>query len=125
MIRPFLKIAIGALAVALTLSACGGGAQAPTGKTIEVETTEFAFTPNTFTAKVGEAITFEVTNKGTLDHNFVVFDPAGAEVARGTVALGGTANIKVTPSEAGTYEVVCDVAGHKESGMTGVLTVSP
>lgn len=124
MIRPLLRIAVGMLAVALTLSACGGGGtQAPAAKTIKVETTEFAFTPNTFSAKVGEAVTFEVTNKGTLDHNFVVFDPAGAEIARGTVTLGGSASVKVTPSKDGEYKIMCDVPGHTD--MTGVLTVSP
>lgn len=128
MTRRFTLLVLAALIGALALTACGGGGGGGGGassKTFNVDATEFAFAPNTFDAKAGEEITFNVSNKGTLEHNFVVFDPSGAEIARGTIAVGATSPVKATPSAAGDYTVVCDVAGHKEAGMTGTLTVSP
>lgn len=126
MIRRLSTILLVALIAALTISACGGGAPPPpAAKTVLVDASEFAFAPNAFTARVGEDITFTINNKGTLEHNFVVIDAAGAEIARTSVAVGSTASVKVTPSAAGTYQIVCDVAGHKEAGMVATLTVSP
>lgn len=129
MFRRFSIVIIAALSAALVLSACGGGgtpaASGPATQSFNVDATEFQFSPKTFTAKVGEEITFNITNKGTLEHNFVVFDPSGAEIARTTVAVGATASVKVTASQAGTYPIDCDIPGHKEAGMEGTLTVTP
>ncbi len=124
--RRLLTAVLAALLTALTLSACGGGAPAtPAARSIAVDASEFAFAPNAFTATVGEELTFTVTNVGTLEHNFVVFDAAGTELARTSVPVGSNASATVTPSAAGTYEIVCDVAGHKEAGMVAALTVNP
>jgi len=127
MTRRYTVFGFVALIAALVLGACtgGGATPPPSGKSFIVTATEFAFSPNTFTAKVGEEITFVITNKGTVDHNFVVFDPGGAEIARVEVKLNATANVNVKPAVAGTYAIDCDVPGHKEAGMTATLTVSP
>jgi uncharacterized cupredoxin-like copper-binding protein len=126
MTRRFASLVAVALIATFALAACGGGGGgAPAARTLSVDAAEFTFTPNSFTAKVGEALTFTINNKGTLEHNFVVFDPLGAEIARTTVAIGSSANVNVTVSSAGDYGIVCDVAGHKEAGMVATLTVSP
>jgi len=125
MIRRVSRMCLVALAVALTLGACGGGGGTPAAKTLSVEAIDFGFAPNAFTAKVGEDITFSISNKGALEHNFVVFDPSGAEVGRTSIAIGATGSLTVKPSVAGAYSVVCDIAGHKEAGMVATLTVSP
>ena len=117
-----------ALVVVVALSACGGSptpTPPPAIKTFAVEATDFAFAPNSFTAKVGDEVTFNVTNKGALEHNFVVFDPSGNEIGRITIAVGATATVKVKPAAAGAYAIDCDIPGHKESGMLATLTVSP
>jgi len=114
------------LIVAGALSACGGSPTPPPAvKTFAVEATEFAFAPNSFTARVGDEVTFKVTNKGALEHNYVVFDPSGNEVGRITIAVGATATVKVKPTAAGAYAIVCDIAGHKVAGMLAALTVNP
>jgi uncharacterized cupredoxin-like copper-binding protein len=128
MFRSFSALMLILTAMALILGACGGGdgtQPAPASKTFSVDATEFAFAPNTFTAKVGEAVSFTVTNNGTLEHNFVVFDPSGAELGRVVIPAGRSANVNVTPSAAGTYALVCDIPGHREAGMEGALTVNP
>ena len=37
---------------------------------------------------------------------------------------GGKGTLTFTPSKPGTYEFYCTVAGHKEAGMVGILTVT-
>ena len=115
------------------LAACSGGTvggtKAPAssgsssgGKTINVSATEFSFTPNTFEAKVGQKVTFKVTNKGTVEHNFVIFSPDGSqELAQITTQPGETKSLEFTPAEAATYPIDCNIAGHKEAGMVGEL----
>jgi uncharacterized cupredoxin-like copper-binding protein len=38
-------------------------------------------------------------------------------------SAGETSVIKFTPTEPGTYQIICSVPGHKEAGMTGELIV--
>jgi len=45
------------------------------------------------------------------------------ELAKLTTQPGETKPLKFTPKDAGTYPIECDIAGHKEAGMTGTLTV--
>jgi uncharacterized cupredoxin-like copper-binding protein len=132
MIRRKAATLLAVLMIALALGACAGTSdQAPgsdvppasLASTITIEATEFAFTPSTFTAQVGEEITFEVTNNGTLEHNFVVLDPSGAEVARTSLAVGVTESVLVMPMLAGDYTIVCDIEGHQQAGMQAALTV--
>jgi uncharacterized cupredoxin-like copper-binding protein len=110
------------LTASIVLSACGGSAPATGGgKTISVDAAEFTFAPNKLDAKVGEKLTFKITNKGTLDHSFVVADAGGTVIGRIDVKIGGSASLDFTPSKAGTYQFYCDVPGHKESGMIGTI----
>jgi uncharacterized cupredoxin-like copper-binding protein len=114
------------LMLVVVLAACGGGGSQPSasGKTINVDATEFAFNPNAYTGQVGEPLTFKVTNKGTVDHTFVIMSQDGSkELAKLEIKVGASSTLNFTPTEAGTYPVECDIAGHKEAGMVGTLTV--
>ena len=130
--RQILMILALGLLAGLVLAACGGGnsgggsTAGSTGKTINVDATEFSFSPNAYTAKVGEKLTFKVTNKGTVDHTFVVMssDGSGKELAKIQMKPGETQTLDFTPSTAGTYPVECDLPGHKEAGMVATLTVT-
>ncbi len=126
--RRFATTVLVALSAILTLNACAGGGEAgiepaPSARTISIEAGEYAFAPGTFTAKVGEELTFEITNNGTLEHNFVVLDPSGSELTRTNIAVGATASVTVMPLEAGTFAILCDIPGHREAGMEAILTV--
>lgn len=127
-LRRISIMAVLALALIVVLAACGGGGNAPApasgGKTINVTATEFQFAPNEFTGKVGEKITFKVTNKGTVDHNFVILNADGSqELAKMEIKVGATNSLEFTPTAAGTYQIDCNLPGHKEAGMVGKLTV--
>ncbi len=128
--RIVLSALVGALVIAL-LAACSGGTvggtKAPVGgggKTYNISATEFQFTPNKFDASVGQKVTFKVTNKGTVEHTFVIMSPdRSQELAKLNAQPGETKSLDFTPSAAGTYPIDCNIAGHKEAGMTGELNV--
>ena len=110
--------------VAITLSACGGGAAGNTTGSgpmnITVTANEFKFDPATINAAPGQTINVTLKNTGSVDHTFV-FAPANFKM---TVASGKTDTKSFTaPSAPGTYDFDCDIAGHKEAGMVGKLVV--
>jgi plastocyanin len=114
----FLLVAIALVAVAL--SACGGGAAQSAPLAVTVKTTEFKFDPGTINAAPGQSINLTLDNtKGSVDHTFVL--PAAN--VKMTVPAGKTGTQTFTAPAAGSYDFTCDVAGHKEAGMTGKLVV--
>ena len=124
----FLVLALTALLLATAVVGCGGtSAPAPGSggvREIKVEGSEFKFTPSEVTVKAGEKFKLTLTNKGTVDHTWVLLAADGkTEVARIDVKVGGTGSKEITAPAAGTYTVDCDIAGHKEAGMIGKLIV--
>lgn len=127
--RSLRRIAGVVAAAMLVLAACGddddssadetGGADAAvdaSGAVLEVAGLDsLSFEPDTLSAAAG-AITIEFDNQGALEHTFLIEGIEGFKLANddsGTVTL-----------EAGEYVFYCDVAGHREGGMEGTLTVS-
>ena len=91
---------------------------------------EFRFTLSPKTFKHG-TVTFKVTNRGALGHDFAICTKATTKAAntcanKGTavVGSGGTATLKFTFAKAGTYEYICKVAGHAAAVMKGLMKVS-
>ena len=128
-----ILLALAAVIVAL-LAACSGGTvggtKAPSssssggGKTYNITATEFQFAPSKFDATVGQKVTFNLVNKGTVEHTFVILSADGSqELLKLDTQPGETKSGALTPPTAGTYKVQCDIAGHKEAGMTGELDV--
>ena len=66
------------------------------------------------------ATVFELHNDGTVAHNFSIVGVGTSE----DVNSGASAEFDVSDLRAGTYEVVCAIAGHKEAGMRATLTVA-
>lgn len=119
--RTIVLFALVAL-LAIALAACGGGASSSSsgGTSVTITTTEFKFDPSTINTKSGETINLTVKNNGAIEHTFVI----SAINFKLTVAPGKSETKSFTaPAAAGTYDIVCDVAGHKEAGMTGKLVV--
>lgn len=125
---------------------------APTSTTVLAITgTEFKFSPNQITVKVGQPVTIVYKDGGSVDHELEVDsmpasnvsldlsqsgkipedeqDEAMGDAARNQVheyaAAGGTAVVTFTPTQAGTYNFACNLPGHKEAGMTGTIVVQP
>jgi uncharacterized cupredoxin-like copper-binding protein len=131
--RVVLFALVSVLVIAL-LAACSGGTvggtKAPAssgsgGKIYNVTATEFEFRPNKFEAKVGQKVTFRITNRGTVEHNFVILSPdESQELTKITTQPGETKTLEFTPTEAATYPIDCNIAGHKEAGMVGELIVN-
>jgi uncharacterized cupredoxin-like copper-binding protein len=111
----------GSLAVlaslALALAALGAtGAPAP--QKVAVGMTEFKFTLVPKTVKRNVPVTFTVTNKGAIGHDFKV---AGKKTA--VLSAGKKATLKVTFKKAGKYAYLCTLPSHAAAGMKGTLTV--
>jgi uncharacterized cupredoxin-like copper-binding protein len=103
------------------------------GTTVKVtagKPSEFHFTLSAMSVKHG-AVTFTVTNKGALGHDFKICSSAKgglhlscAGSATPLIAPGKTATLKVTFKTAGTYEYLCVVPGHAAAGMKGDIKVT-
>lgn len=121
-----------AVAALLALTACGGddggtddgadagGGDAPAG-TVQVTGNEaLEFTDTSLTASAG-TLTVELTCEGAAPHTFLVEGETESAVA---VCNGdGDTGSGTVELPAGEYTFFCDVAGHREAGMEGTLTV--
>ena len=122
------------MVLALALSAC---AKSGLSTKISFTMTDFAFNPNEFTVPVGKDITLNITHNGTMEHSFIVmkygtdagkiFDEADKVNIYWEVDLqpGESETVLFTaPDQPGTYQIICGMAGHLQSGMVGKLIVT-
>ncbi len=128
--------------VLLSLVGCSTNSQP--GVALTVNLNEFAYTPSVVTVSAGQEVTLTIYNEGAIEHDFVIGKIPASSIQGNmeshdghmandmgemnydlhiSVPVGESAILKFTPTEAGTYEFLCTVAGHKEAGMTGVLIV--
>lgn len=135
-----------AVAVALSLAACGGGDEPSAGTAEEPRTIEITarddlrFEPGSVTVRAGETVRFIVTNAGQIVHDFFVgtedeqmeHEPGMAEMGgmgHGdaetlTIQPGETAELTMTLEEPGALLYGCHQPGHYVGGMVGTITVS-
>jgi uncharacterized cupredoxin-like copper-binding protein len=110
-----LTVVAAALLWALPAAAKHDAARATTVTVTAGSPTEFKFKLSTASVKAG-AVTFKVTNKGTLPHDF--------KIAGKTTPLlqsGKSATLKVTIKK-GKNAYMCTVSGHAAAGMKGTVT---
>jgi uncharacterized cupredoxin-like copper-binding protein len=100
----------------------GAATPAASANVVEARLSEYKIDmPNSLHAG---AITFRVTNAGTIEHNFVV-DGQGIKKSFDTNLQPNQTNtlqVNLTP---GTYQVYCPIDDHKSLGMLVNLTVTP
>lgn len=85
--------------------------------TLSVSLTEFAIEGD-LTAEPG-TVTFDVSNDGAVEHNFIVIDQGRTENING----GQSTELTLDNLAAGIYTVICDISGHREAGMETTLVV--
>ena len=118
----FGTVAVIALAVVMSIAAliaADDDSEAGTSSTVHVSLTEFALTPSSLTVPAGGSL--HVTNDGTAAHNLAVVD---TDLKTPDIAGGEAAELDLSSLEPGTYEILCQIPGHADSGMTGSLTIT-
>ena len=105
----------------------------------ETDDGEMIFEPAAFDIKEGETIRFAVTNKGEIEHEFVIDTMEGNAEHKESMAKmdmehddpnsvrldsGMEGEVIWTFANEGTFEFACLIPGHYESGMHGPITVA-
>ena len=123
------------LPMVFLFAACGGGASTELSANME----DFEFSPVEWTVPEGEEITIELTNDGSVEHEWVILQP-GVTISSESdlpeteeelladyvywedeVEAGETKTVTFTAPPAGEYQVICAIEGHFEAGMEGTL----
>jgi plastocyanin len=136
-------LAVGTLSVLLAVAAIGSGiitsaleeeedeggaeaeGQAPEGEGRTLRITadpggELRFDTRALEAEAGQ-VTIRMENPSSVPHN-VSIDGGGVDEEGKTVRQGGTSTVRAE-LRPGEYAFYCSVAGHREGGMEGTLTV--
>ena len=146
MISARYRASILAVVFTLLLVACGQSqSTASTPQTLSVAANEFAFVPAALSVQAGQPVTISLQNTGAVEHDWSIpeIEISGEAKSSGdapsghtmggmgeepklhvAASIGGKGTLTFTPSKPGTYEFYCTVAGHKEAGMVGTLTVA-
>lgn len=89
-------------------------------RVIAVSGDEYSFSPSSITVNKGEKVKVVFTNIGQNRHNWVI---SGLNLSTRAIGSNETDTLEFTADATGSYEVFCSIAGHKEAGMVGSLTV--
>jgi uncharacterized cupredoxin-like copper-binding protein len=127
------------LVVALAAGACGGDDAPEASTNLSVQMTDFAFEPDSVAVPAGQEITIELTNAGSVEHDYVILK-RGQRIEAETdlpddeetivaefvefeqrVQPGESTTVTFTAPEAGSYQIICRVPGHFTAGMEGRL----
>jgi uncharacterized cupredoxin-like copper-binding protein len=116
------------------VSACG---KSGPSTNLSFTMNDFSFDPNEFTVPAGKEITVHVTHHGSMEHNFIImklgleagemFDDADQGNVFWEIDLqpGDSETVVFTaPEQPGTYQIICGMPGHLQSGMLGKLVVT-
>lgn len=122
------------LLVAVVAAGCGGdddgGRESST--TLDVSMVEFEFDPTTFVVPAGEEITLNLSNAGSVEHEFALLN-AGTQIEaeadfeesmvyfEAELEPGDSGTFTFTAPDEGSYQVVCVIPGHFTAGMEGQL----
>jgi len=118
------------------LAACSGTTPPPIPKEVTVKVTvseyKFELDPPVKEFSVGTVYHFQVTNKGTVGHDWMIMPRSEMDESKALASIEDddlkpgvtlTKDYTFKPEQAGNYEFACHVAGHYEKGMKYVFTV--
>jgi len=118
------------------ISACGSSGP---DTSIDATMTDFIFSPDDWTVAAGEDITIELTNDGSVDHEWVILRPgvtieseadlpateeellANFVFWEDEVEAGDSKTLTFTAPAAGAYQIICAIEDHFNAGMEGQL----
>ena len=106
-----------AVAFAIALPAAFGASNATVVSVTAGKPSELRFTLSKKTSAKG-VVTFKVTNKGALEHDFKIDGKVTKKLEPGT-----SATLRVTFKKGGKFPFLCTVPGHAAAGMRGVFVV--
>ena len=118
----FGTVAVLALGVVMSIAAlvaADDDASSTETSNVHVSLTEFAITPSAVNVPAGG--TLHVTNDGTATHNLRVVD---TDLKTPDLAAGEAGELDLSSLEPGSYELLCEISGHADSGMTASLTIT-
>jgi len=121
-----LTLALGMVALALVLAACGGTSAAapttaPSGATAgdaTIVAKDIKFQQPQVAVKAGAPLAVVFVNQDGAPHNIKISDAAGKEVFKGDIVSNATVTYQVPALAAGTYTFMCEV--HPD--MKGTIT---
>lgn len=136
-----IVVLLAVLAMALLMAACGGGGTETTApEPVSLSFAgldEFRYDPELASVPTGAQVTVNFANEGALEHDWMLVadgtdvntltaeDAVLPEAHSGVLPAGQSNTFTFTAPAAGTYQIVCTVAGHAPAGMVGTLTVTP
>jgi plastocyanin len=93
----------------------------PEVRVFEIGGGAFYFTLEEIVVNEGDTVRIVFTNEGGT-HDWII-DEFGARTP--IIQTGQTSEIEFVADQVGSFEYYCSVAGHREQGMVGTLTVEP
>jgi uncharacterized cupredoxin-like copper-binding protein len=106
-----------AVALAIALPVAAGAPKATVVNVTAGKPAELKFTLSKKSSAKG-VVTFKVTNKGALEHDFKIAGKVTKELKPGS-----TATLRVTFKKGGKFKYLCTLPGHAAAGMRGTFVV--
>lgn len=125
-----LTFALATFALGVVLAACGGAtptattsqpAAAASKVAVAADKSQLKWDKAEYAASAGD-FTFTVSNPSPMAHQFSV-EGNGVDFKSPDFNAGTTNEYTVKGLKPGTYQIVCNVPGHKEAGMVAKLVV--
>lgn len=127
----------------LILTACSNTSTPAGPVEITIDANVMKYQPATLEVMAGQRVKLMFRNLDAMEHDFSIMEipvettgptaepMAGHDMSRMTsepqlhmaAMMGQIASMEFTPTKPGTYEFFCTVAGHKDAGMVGTLSV--
>lgn len=136
--RRYIGITAISCLIFLVLTACSGQeADNPQTAELTVTMTDFAFAPPSVNVPPGSEVSLTLKNEGEVIHTYYIMEADYTAEApfdeedeghvfweSPEIQPGESRTLTFTaPEQAGTHQVVCDIAGHLEAGMVGEFVV--
>lgn len=87
---------------------------------IEIEATEFRFSPSEISLKEGTKLILHLKNTGQMPHDFVIDE---LQVRSRVLNPGETERIEIRANRKGTFSFYCSIGNHRFLGMEGKVVV--